>query len=137
MGSDNILIWNVWGLNADSHRDALHNLVAAKRTSFVCIQETKLVEINDFDVSQLLGTSFDYAFLPATHTRGGILVAWKAVAWSALSISTRRFSVSVKMRHLSSGVEWWLTSVYGPFQDADKSAFISELQELRLLRLGP
>jgi hypothetical protein len=35
------------------------------------IQETKLVVIDDYILCQLLGTGFDYAFLPAANTRGG------------------------------------------------------------------
>jgi hypothetical protein len=41
----------------------------------VCLQETKLETISDYDVIQLVGTSFDYVYLPAVQTRGGILVA--------------------------------------------------------------
>jgi hypothetical protein len=44
--------------------------------SLVCLQETKLETISDYDVIQLVGTSFDYVYLPAVQTRGGILVAW-------------------------------------------------------------
>jgi hypothetical protein len=35
------------------------------------------------------------------------------------------------------GLEWWLTSVYGPCRDTDKPAFMSELHDLRSLHLGP
>jgi endonuclease/exonuclease/phosphatase family metal-dependent hydrolase len=34
-------------------------------------------------------------------------------------------------------MDWWLTSVYCPPRDADKPAFITELQELRSLCSGP
>jgi hypothetical protein len=50
MGSENILIWNVRGLNAQSHHDAIRELVRAKHLSIVCFQETKLNVITDFDL---------------------------------------------------------------------------------------
>jgi hypothetical protein len=36
MGSKNILIWNVRGLNVRSHQDAVRELVGAERPSIVC-----------------------------------------------------------------------------------------------------
>jgi hypothetical protein len=62
-------------LNARSHHDALRELVRAERPSLVCIKESKLDVVTDYDVMQILGAQFDYALLSAIHTRGGILVA--------------------------------------------------------------
>jgi hypothetical protein len=31
MGSENVLCWNVWGLNACSHRDAVREVVRSER----------------------------------------------------------------------------------------------------------
>jgi hypothetical protein len=45
-------------------------LVVAGRPSIVCIQESKLVVILDYDIAQCLGVGFDYAYLPVVHTRG-------------------------------------------------------------------
>jgi hypothetical protein len=69
MGLENILIWNVRGLNARSHRDALKELVVAEKPSLVCLEETKMHVISDFDVMQILDARFDYAYLLADQTR--------------------------------------------------------------------
>jgi hypothetical protein len=50
METENIIIWNVRGLNAWSHHDAVRELVRAERPSIVCLQETKLSVILDFDL---------------------------------------------------------------------------------------
>jgi hypothetical protein len=50
MESENIIIWNVRGLNARSHRDAVCELVRAERPSIVYLQETKLSVISDYDL---------------------------------------------------------------------------------------
>jgi exonuclease III len=68
MGQDNIIVWNVWGLNLYACWDVMRELVAAERPTFVCLQETKLNVFNDCDVLQLLGHGFDYAFLPSVQT---------------------------------------------------------------------
>jgi exonuclease III len=66
--AENILFWNVRGLNAHGHRNTVHELVAAEPISLVCLQETKLDDILYIDVIQLFGFGFDYVFLPAVHT---------------------------------------------------------------------
>jgi hypothetical protein len=55
MGSENILVWNVCGLNAAAHHNALRSLVASERPSVVYLQETKLTVIQDSDMLQLIG----------------------------------------------------------------------------------
>lgn len=57
MDCENILIWNVRGLNARAHRDAVRELVNAERLSMVCLQETKLSVISDFDIVQIVGST--------------------------------------------------------------------------------
>jgi exonuclease III len=107
MGSEKILVWNVRGLNSRSHCDAVHALVAAERPSLVCLQETKRDVLSDYDLNQIVGPGFDYSFLPAGRTRAVFLV------------------------------ELWFSAMYGPSTDRDKPAFLVELQELCLVRLGP
>jgi exonuclease III len=99
MDSKNLLIWNVCSLNAKAHRDALWELVVSEHPSLICLQETKLVVISHFDVVQMLVSGFDYTYLLAVQTRGGVLVAWRVSSWSSLAIDTHAFSVSVHFKH--------------------------------------
>jgi hypothetical protein len=39
--------------------------------------------MTDFDVLQLLGQGFGYAYLQSVQTHGGILLAWSLSSWSA------------------------------------------------------
>jgi exonuclease III len=50
----------------------------AERPSIVCLQETKLDVISDFNDMQILGLGFDYAYLPTIQTwgGGGIVLVW-------------------------------------------------------------
>jgi exonuclease III len=70
------------------HRNAVRELVRTENISLVCLQETKMDAISDFDIMQILGAGFDYFFLPVVQTRGGILVAWKPSAWNVSNTST-------------------------------------------------
>lgn len=136
MGSENILVWNVRGLNSPARRDTVRELIAAERPSLICLQETKLFVINDFDVLCIAGAGFDYVFLPAANTRGGILVAWRSDTWAVTNVSMHTYSVSAKVQALADGNEFWLTTVYGLATDPDKPAFLQELHDLRQVRLG-
>jgi hypothetical protein len=41
------------------------------------------------------------------------------------------------MQHVSLGVDWWLTVIYGLSRDQDKVDFLIELDELRHLQSSP
>jgi hypothetical protein len=124
MDPASILVWNICGLNGATQRDVVHTLVAVECPSMVHIQETNLSIISDYDVMQILGSGFDYFFLHVVNMRGGILVVWHAYVWSGSSCLTWNFSVSVRLRHLASSVNWWLTWVYGPANGELKPAFL-------------
>jgi hypothetical protein len=115
----------------------VRELVAVENPSIVCLEETNLHVLNDFLVMEILGLSFGYASLPADNTRGGILVAWLSLVCLASSVSSKAFSVLVRLWHISLSEDWWLMGVYGPSRDHDKPKFLAELEELCHLRYGP
>jgi hypothetical protein len=69
-------------------------LLVKELPSLVCLQETKLHVINDYNVMQILGSGFDYSYLPTDDTRGGILVAWHSATWTVSSTSSLTRSLS-------------------------------------------
>jgi hypothetical protein len=107
MGPKNVLVWKVRGLHAGTQRHALRDLVAAEWISLVCIEETKLDVISDYDVIQLLGTSSENVYLLVVHTRGGILVAYALLFGSRpnhlLDLSHCLSGCATQMMDLSGG----------------------------------
>lgn len=76
MDNISILSWNVRGVNARARKDAIRTLVDGIRPSIVCLQETKLDVIPQTLIMLMLGSAFaEFAYLPASNTRGGILIA--------------------------------------------------------------
>ena len=74
-----LVCWNVRGLNSPTKKKALREFADSVHPAIFCIQETKLACIDTYTVMQCLGPSYDgYYYLPATDTRGGILLAWNA-----------------------------------------------------------
>jgi exonuclease III len=105
--------------------------------NIVCFQETKLDVIDDFTVLQSLGPSFDeYMYLPAVQTRGGILLAWdtSVIELENFSFDTYAIMAEVKTRDNN---RWWISTVYGPQDTADKINFLREISERRALCPGP
>lgn len=137
MDLSKILFWNVWGLNCKARRDAVRDMIASTRPEVVCLQETKKEAISRRMVMTTLGGDFDeFLVLPASGTRGGILLAWKRNTCKALSTRVDAFSISVQFEQ-EGGSPWWLTGVYGPQLDAQKIQFLQELRLIRQNCVGP
>ena len=88
-------------------------LLQDTRATVVCLQETKLSTI-DLDVfCYMFGYQFtDFAYLPASDTRGGALVACRQDVASFSDVSVGSFSVTVKISPCAGEPFWWLTTVY-------------------------
>lgn len=131
------LIWNVRGLNDRARRDSVKSLVLDIKPSIVCLQETKLCTISDFDMLSILGSGFsNFVYSPAQGTRGGVLIAWRDGSFVSVASVVKNFSVSVQFQD-ESGSSWWFTGVYGPHQDIFKQEFIHELRTVRDECVGP
>ena len=105
MENVSILVWNVRGLNDRGKMDNLRKVVDDFRPSVVCLQETKLAHVSERDVASFLGSDFfEFVFLPAQQTRGGILIAWRDGSFSVEHHLIHRYSVSVLLN--SSNGDW-------------------------------
>lgn len=101
MASCNMVVWNACSLNMRARRSAVRELVVSERVSLVCLQETKLADVPRSLILDMLGVDFDYLFLPASVTRGGILVAWNKREWVLTNPLLKIFSLTVKVRSAS------------------------------------
>ena len=135
MDNISILSWNVWGLNSRVRQDNVRTLVADIRPAIVALQETKLDVIPQRLIFSMLGASFrDFAYLPASSTRGGILIAGRQPDVSLGDVLVGCYSVTVRVRQQLQGNDesgWWLTAVYGPQADSEKAIFLEELEAIR------
>jgi exonuclease III len=139
-----VISWNVRGLNDRARRDTVRTLVDDIHPSIVCLQETKLAVIPQHLVFAMLGISFaDFAYLPASNTRGGILIAARAADVSISDVLVGCYSLTVRVRpagqdqNAENDRSWWLSSVYGPQDDNDKALFLEEIEAIRDECPGP
>jgi exonuclease III len=77
MISQNILVWNVRGLNSPARRAVVKGVVYLYRPAIVCFQESKLAAVDLAIINDCCGpTLSEFLFSPAMGTRGGIILAW-------------------------------------------------------------
>jgi hypothetical protein len=58
---------------------------------------------------------------------GGLLIAWVGNLFDGVTIEMHRFATTVKLTSLHSGQEWFLSNIYGPCAETDKTNFINWL----------
>ena len=124
----NVLSWNVRGLNCPDRRAAVHETVAASSCQMVCLQETKLENVDMFTASFLGGHRLrNFVQRPSIGTRGGILMLWDDdhVAVTDVVITTFYLSATIHIKH--SDVSYRITVVYGPTSSSLKEDFFTEL----------
>lgn len=123
-----IMNWNVRGLNCPDRRAAIHETIIATPCHLVCLQETKLEQIDPFIASFLGGHRLkNFAQRPAIGTRGSILLLWDDDFVTVQDVSFGTFFLSAKVTITSSGTTFKLTTVYGPTRNNLKDAFFQEL----------
>jgi len=85
----------------------------------------------------VFGSAYDkYIALPASDTRGGVLIAWKGSSCQAVASMVDTYYVSVMFSERQDR-NLWFTLVYGPQRDEEKVLFLQKLRNCRALDNGP
>lgn len=71
-----------------------------------------------------------FVFCPSTGRSGGILLVWNSTLWQMVDAYVGSILVSVLVKDVHTHVEWVATSVCGPNQSSDRSAFWAELSSI-------
>jgi hypothetical protein len=72
------------------------------RISILCLQETKVANLSVSMINDIMGSDFDYLCLPVHGAAGGVLIAWRSDLWDGTLPNIGRFSVTIRLRALSS-----------------------------------
>ncbi|PNT60539.1 hypothetical protein BRADI_5g01299v3 [Brachypodium distachyon] len=130
--STHLFCWNVRGLNNPARCTTVRAFANEANASIICLQETKLLHVDHFTISGLLGPDFidDFGFLPADGTRGGIILAASCRFFSLSDFTTLTNTISAKVTWRADGSSWQVTGVYGPQGVANKLVFIQELKDV-------
>jgi exonuclease III len=110
-------------------------VIQMHRPFIVCMQETKLSSVNLEVVRNCLGSDYTqgFCFLPASGTRGGIILACKDARYMFSDIIIKTYTLTCMVTDNRTGSHWSLTGVYGPQENIDKRLFLRELRDLKAL----
>src|SRR4051812_10561996 len=73
-----IIFLNFRGLNGKAKCCVVRSVISSATPSIVCLSETKMDVVSPVHVLETLGPLFsNFYYLPATGTRGGILLVWR------------------------------------------------------------
>jgi exonuclease III len=130
-----ILCWNVRGLNNVARRETVLETIATTSCHLVCLQETKLILVDQFLAASLGGPKLDmFCFKPAggfSGTCGGILILWNSDFMELVNCTQGEYHILAHVQMKESNVAFLLTMVYGPARNGNKVAFLRELQDLK------
>ena len=63
-------------------------------------------------------------------------MGWCRDAWTLHDVHKGAYSLSIRLSAAGSDSPWWITTVYGPQDDAAKVEFLDELRSFRAARQG-
>ena len=102
-----ILSWNVRGVNNPDKRRVIKSFLRSNRVDLVCLQETKVQQMNNV-MARSLGVDrfLNWRALNAEGPAGGILLLWDKRRISKVDSVAGSFSVSCLFRMAADGFQW-------------------------------
>jgi exonuclease III len=126
-----IVSWNVRGLNDKDKRLCVRNLIRMWKADIICLQETKMADINRRVIQSLWGNQHvDRISLGSNGATGGILLMWDMRVVEKVDEAAGYYSLSCKFKNVLDQFEWIFTGVYGPNLDNDRDMLWEELAGL-------
>ena len=133
-----ILSWNVRGVNDPVKRSVIKSFLRSNRVDLVCLQETKVQQMNIGMVRSLgVGRYLNWIALDAEGSAGGILLLWDKRRISLEDSVAGSLSVSCLFRMAEDGFQWVFSGVYGPIEKRLRKSFWEELGSIRGLWDNP
>ena len=127
-----VLSWNVRSLNDNAKRASLRNLLRDWNCDLVCLQETKLEDIQLSDVRSIWGSQHvGFSVLRARGAARGVIVLWNTNTLHLISSSSGEFSVTCFLQMRDDSPSWAFTGVYWPQARVDKLRMLEELGRVR------
>lgn len=127
-----MISWNVRGLNERKKRLDVRETILLERPSLVCLQETKLANIQGRLLLEVCGYRLQKTrALDPIGTRGGILIAWADHLYEEVSFETQQFSISVRLKNRQDEKQFMVTGVYGPSTNVGRQQFLQELTQTK------
>ena len=127
-----IISWNVRGVNDPNKRKVIKNLFRSHRANLVCLQETKVQDMNIDKMRSLgVGRCLNWKALNTEGFAVGILLLWDNSRISLVDSMVGSFSVSCLFRMAEDGFQWAFSKMYGPVEKRLRESFCEELGSIK------
>jgi exonuclease III len=115
----------------------VRQVVANYMPDLVCVQETKMQNLDASVVRNALGSDFEnnFFFLSDNGMRGGILLVARDSVYLLQHPSLTTNTISASVTDLRNNDSWTITSVYGPQGELEKRCFLRELKQIKQVAL--
>jgi exonuclease III len=127
----NIAIWNSRGLNAPGKITCANDFLIKHKPDIIDLSETKR---EDFSPACLRSIAyfhdFEWSWLPAKDTAGGILVGVNLDLFEIFSWYKGKYYVMVSLRNKKDKFVWNFVAIYSTAYEEHKQEFIDELNGL-------
>jgi len=135
----NVVFWNVRGLGDSDKCNLVRRVFLDARPNIVCIQESKLAEIDAFKAKTFLPTSLSNSFVlsPAAGTHGGLVTAWDPTIFTLQSHFLKPYTLTTVFTCNASNLDFTVTNTYGPADHTASASFLQHLRDLHPIINGP
>ena len=111
-------------MNDPDKRKVIKNFLRTHRVDLVCLQETKVQEMNNDMVRSIgVGRFLNRKALNAEGSAGGILLLWDNSRISMVDSVVGSFFVSCLFRMVEDGYQWAFFEVYDPVEKSLRESF--------------
>jgi exonuclease III len=129
----NAEIWNVRGLNVDGKITAVSDTLKKYCPDTIALSETKKEDFSPGCLKSLANFhDFEWNWLPAIGTAGGILVGVNLGKFEIFSWYKKKYCVMVSLKNKTDKFIWNFVAVYGTAYEEHKQEFLDELSSLTL-----
>lgn len=126
-----ILTWNIRGLGSSVKKRFLSKLIKKRKPSMVCIQETKMEQVDRMVIQRIWGSvDMDFTSSSAVGTSGGLLTKWNKDFFKTDSVISHRY-FTLMQGVVNKVFPCIIVNVYAPNDVVARRVLWDELQGLK------
>lgn len=133
-----IIDWNVRDLGCDKKKTLIYQTITENKPDIVCLQETKLNQIDKFSATKFLPRNYrNFFFQPANSLAGGLLTAWNCSTLTASLFSTSQSHLATTFNSTSKNSTISVINIYAPCDEHDILQFFEIIASTKENLTGP
>jgi len=127
---DNVVSWNIWGLNSPNKQEDLKLFLYSNKVGLIGLLETKIIlhKVDNIANKVFMGWQWQHNF--HLNSKGRIWLAWKPSAYHLEILKVTDQLIHGKALQYNSNKQFYITMVYGMNQASQRQELWDDLQNL-------